>query len=162
MTLFCYRVIIDTRDTAVTKADWIPISNGSESSALLICVYKCRSHCFGMGFTEPITCSLPGSIWSYANTTSITWPFRIITIVPVSREGESTGPKARKGSHSTPVLACRVCWRKECMQAKLARTQVLLRRIRLSRVQSCCLVTQVTGYLHNWKGPGGHREISFG
>lgn len=30
------------------------------------------------------------------------------------------------------------------------------------RVQSCCLVTQVTGHLHNWKGPGGCREISFG
>lgn len=60
MTLFCYRVIIDTRDSAVIKADWIPISNGSESSALLICATNGGAIALGWDLRNPLPVLYPG------------------------------------------------------------------------------------------------------
>lgn len=99
------RAILDTQDAAVTKADWVPVSNGSESSTLPICVYKWRSRSSGVGSVLPVAPSPLRSIWSHANTTSNTWPFRMLRVITTSRKGESTGPKARQWSHSASTPA---------------------------------------------------------
>lgn len=147
MMPFHYRAIIDTWDTADIKADWIPLSNGSESSALLICVYKWRSHHFGMEFTDPIACSLPGpsiAMQTPQESLGLSELLQLLLLV-----GKMKIQDKRQESEVTVHQCSHAEYVEGVHASKASRTQVFLRRIRLPRVQSCCLVTQDTGYLRN-------------